>query len=138
VTPLYPWLEESWSKRRPERPLARLWLPGEDDMAPVAGGPPGVETILLFAREEPLPDNVNLEERFSGLTKQKAPAFRGAVWLENGETVRDEEDRGPILLGQSKQARDLMSQLRQRLRGGVSDLFLYSRTVCFSRADEGR
>src|SRR5437773_2680275 len=54
ATPLYPWLEEDWSKRPREQARDRFALPeGDLSVAPLGPGPAGMETLLLLARAEP-------------------------------------------------------------------------------------
>jgi hypothetical protein len=103
--------------------------------APLGPGPSGVEALLLLAREEPLPAGVDLVPRFAGLPRQAGldplqPPV--AVWLENGEPVRDEPERAPINLGQTQALEDPVWRARALLRDGLRPLFPYTRAVCFT------
>jgi hypothetical protein len=90
-----------------------------------------METLVLLARESPLPRDVDLEKLLGKLGPQAMPDELAVAWFEDGEVVRDEPERAPNL-GKSQASSNplLRTQglLRQRLRG----LFAYSRAVSFA------
>ncbi|HJT76245.1 MAG TPA: protein kinase, partial [Gemmataceae bacterium] len=136
ATPVYPWRDENWHDRpADEQPVRRLVLPGEDtDAAPLGGSPPGVEAILLLAREERLPPAADaaLAATFADLPKQaRLPDLRAAAWFENGELVRDEGDRGAMQIGRAEAADDPVLRVQRLLRGRLGRLFPYTRAVCY-------
>src|SRR4051794_20096954 len=98
AAPLYPWTDSNWNFRPPEeRRVQRLSLPEtENSIAPLGGGPAGIETLMLLARDEPLPADADPAALFTGLPVQKAIDTHAAAWFENGQLVRNEVDRGPI------------------------------------------
>ena len=59
---------------------------------PLPKGKAGMESLLFFVRSVPLPSNVNLREKLSGLPVQDSSIFQ-VVWLENGTEVKNEPDR---------------------------------------------
>jgi hypothetical protein len=95
----------------------------------------GIQSLLLLARDEPLPADEDLAKRFAGLPKQSGLdplRTRAAAWFEDGEPVRDEPDRAPINLGQTQSIEDPVGRTRTLLRGELRPLFPYTRAVCFT------
>jgi hypothetical protein len=136
ATPIYPWRDEDWNDRpEAEEKRDRLTLPeGPDvDVAPLPPGASGVESLLLLARDEPLPRSENLAGLFAGLPEQTGlPAdARAAAWFENGELLRNEADRSPIQIGKARPSDDPVLRTQALLRGKLKPLFPYSRAVCF-------
>jgi serine/threonine protein kinase len=132
ATPLFPWEDEDWNKRPVEKPRTRLSLPeGEGQVAPIGGGPRGIESLLLLARETPLPADANLPAIFAGLPRQERPDVAASAWFENGELVRNELDRGAVKLGQAAASDDPILRTQALLRTKLNELFPYTRAVCF-------
>jgi hypothetical protein len=101
VTPVYPWKGGKWPDRpEGERKRRRLSLPEESARGggeggwEVAEGPPGMETMVLLAREEPLPRALDLAGLLGRLPPQRQQGRRSVVWFENGEVVVHEPERG--------------------------------------------
>jgi hypothetical protein len=138
--PIYPW-ESPDEQRHPtwkewptrEEPLKVLVLPKppqvHEDLGP---GASGMEAILLLAREQPLPRDLDLAALFGGLPKQDEEGLRAAVWLEGGEEVQDEPDRGAIRLGPQRKIDALVDWVKGRMRRELPPLFPYTRAVCYS------
>jgi hypothetical protein len=140
ATPLYPWENFDWQKR-PKREEARDRLsepPDEEGMTRLAAGPPGVETLLLLARAEPLTaeEHATLFEMFrKPQVRRPLPDLHVAVWLENGERTTDDRERGPPVMHLTESSADPELQVKglaRRLRGMVA----YSRALCFG--NEGK
>jgi hypothetical protein len=132
VHPLYPWKPDDW-KGRParERPVRRLRRPEAlDDCYEVPKGTPGMETLVLLARETPLPPGVDLEAELGKLPKQTAQGRRATVWFENGEEVRDE----PAYRGRFdiKRRHDPVLLTQERIRTRLQRYFTYTRAVSFA------
>src|SRR5262249_27600485 len=96
-------------------------------------GPSGVESLLLMAREEPLPATEDLPALFAGLPKQQGlPDARARAWFEDGELVRHEPHRGPVRVGQGDPQEDPVVQAQALLRDRLRPLFPSTRAVCFA------
>ncbi|MCY2995040.1 MAG: protein kinase [Planctomycetota bacterium] len=96
--PVYPWTPGDWTSRPArETPLERLALPAAVDEGWPLHGPRGMETLLLLARDQPLPAAVQLDVLFANLPRQSCQDPQALVWFENGRPVAAAEDglRGP-------------------------------------------
>ena len=89
------------------------------------------ETLMVLARDEPLPLDADLPGRIGPLPPQKA-ADLGAAWFENGALVQNEAHRGPIRLDQAVATDNPAVQTQQVLRVKLADFFRYSRAVSFA------
>ena len=95
--PVYPWSPGDWTRiAGPVEPKQSLSLPETPDRGwPMQGGP-GMETLLLLARETPLPPSVPLEELFAGLPAQTMQNDQSLVYLDRGLILVDKAtDRAP-------------------------------------------
>ena len=141
TAPLWPWLTPdpnrppAWTDPRgPELPRTTLMLPGDltpgKDLMPLGESPPGVEALLLLARDTVLSSDEAAELARLLAPQKRRPAKDGemAVWLENGERVKDAE-RAP-LLGKSQASLDAEEQVRTVMRQ-IHERFGYVRGVCF-------
>jgi serine/threonine protein kinase len=149
ATPLWPWLSPdrerlaTWTDPRAEElPRDRLTLPrdaySKKDIMPLGEGPPGVETLLLLARDRVLSD-----DDVADLARLLAPQARKpvvdmvlALWLENGDRVLDEANRAPIV-GKGQDTRDVEQQVRTVMRQ-VHERLGYVRGVCFGNLGKGK
>ena len=124
ATPLFPWKNDDWQKRpEQEEPLLE-WV----ESGPLGESPSGIESLLLLAREDPLPRDVDLAALFEGLPKQdRLPHPRARAWFENGELVQ-EKDRGAVQIGRD----DPVGRTQALLRGRLRPLFPFTRAVCFA------
>jgi hypothetical protein len=140
ATPIYPWQDDDWTKRPPdEQAQDRLSLPEKaGELAPLAPGPAGIETVLLLARETALTnaENTALPGLLTGLARAEVTNLRAAAWFEDGQllTAQREPDRGPIRIGQAQAGPDPVLQTQALLQAKLRPLFRYSRTVCFGNA----
>ncbi|NQU23408.1 MAG: protein kinase [Candidatus Nealsonbacteria bacterium] len=95
ASPVYPWAPGDWASRpEKEEPVASISLPDGRSTGWPMQGPSGMETLVLLARETPLPADVQLQELFSGFPIQKIQDPRAIVWLDKGEIV-DTVERKP-------------------------------------------
>jgi hypothetical protein len=133
AVPVYPWRGGDWKRLPAEQaPRRRFSLPPEEGAGnPLSEGSSGVEALVLLAREEPLADG-DLSGRFVGWRPQDAPGLRAALWLENGEEVWHERERGSIKVGDPRKIDDPLMRLKALLMGELKALFPYTRAVCFS------
>jgi len=135
VGPVYPWVKGDWGRRREERPRDELSLPEEDagGVYPVDPGEPGMETLLLLAREAPLPADVDLAKVLAGLGKQdrrNQDELGEVAWFENGMLVKDDPDRAANLKEISPASNPVL-RLQGELKRRLGGQFAYTRAVTF-------
>lgn len=100
VWPVYPWEGGNWENRPAiETPRTRLSVPPKLDEGLELGGPPGMETFVLLARESPLPRDGQTESWLRGLPLQPQPyqSQLALVEFDVGQVVETSPtlDRGP-------------------------------------------
>ncbi|HET6323186.1 MAG TPA: protein kinase [Planctomycetaceae bacterium] len=87
--PVYPWKPGHWEAlTTPEKPTNRLKFPpdaGGSEWGYTVQGGAGMETLVLLARDTPLPPGVVLKDLFADLPAQPIQNGQLLVWLENGE-----------------------------------------------------
>jgi hypothetical protein len=136
VTPVYPWdAKAGWGSRpAKEEPVGVVSLPpsaGNRYTAPDAQ--PGVATIVLFARPEPLdvPDE-EVRKWFEGLADLPLPAGgeQAAVWFDNYVEVRD-PDR-PRTFGEVG-SDDAFARWQGQLQKVLGDKAAFQTAVSFAR-----
>ncbi len=98
AAPVYPWTPGQWGTRpAQEERVSRLDLPANPTKGyTIKGDQEGMETLVLLARDEPLPaDEAALRGDLSGLPPQRPVQGDGcaAVWFENGRVVENDPDR---------------------------------------------
>jgi serine/threonine protein kinase len=136
VSPIYPWRPGHW-KDRPavEKPVQSLRRPEPlDEFYTIEPGVPGMETIVLLARETPLEPAVDLRVELGPLPRQVGQSLRATAWFENGEVVRTEKERGSNFDATKRD--DPVLETQQRIREVQREYFTYSRAVSF--ANQGR
>src|SRR5262249_18215298 len=127
ATPLFPWVNEDWKNRPAELPRMRLHLPeAAGKAAPIGGAPRGIGSLLILARDTPLPADVDLQAVFAGLPQQMRADVAASAWFENGEVVRNEVDRGAVKLGQAVETQDPILRTQALLRTRLKELFPYT------------
>jgi hypothetical protein len=84
ITPLYPWVPGEWDKRPREVRTNQVNLPEAVDQGWSMEGASGMESLLLLARDEPLPADVDLKQMLLGLPKLPLQDPRTLVWFTNG------------------------------------------------------
>jgi hypothetical protein len=139
--PVYPWKPGKWVRPAgPEKPVDHVQLPEVVDGV-VKGweveGPPGMETLILLARESPLPPEVDLRELFSGLPRQTEQTPRALVWFADWNLVPREDQhehehvRGPQFFN-PQAIEDPVLQTETLLRQRLSRYFAMMRAVSFA------
>jgi predicted Ser/Thr protein kinase len=149
AAPLYPWEDRDWSKRPAhERKVTATELPDIiDKVWEIPASPPGLETLVLLAREDsPLPreEDSKLAAGLSGTLVSLSPKMKKAVWIEDGEEVvfdtaggskKEQGNNGLLTRGiPSKEARksdDAVLGIRRLLQEKVQPLGSYSQAVLF-------
>jgi predicted Ser/Thr protein kinase len=131
--PVYPWSLGHWEERpADEKPVDHLSLPANPTESwPVESATAGMETLLLLAREEPLPRTVDLQGLLSGLPPQTMQSARAAVWFENGEVVQHEATRAPNFFN-VKKIDDPVLRAQHYLHKTLGPYCAYSRAVSFA------
>src|SRR5262249_20248136 len=116
AVPIYPW-GKHWNWPVAERPVDRLSLPASGQRWPIKAGGPGMETLLLLARETPWPRDVDWRTLLDGLPPPAMQDPSSVVWFRNWAVVHD-EDRGPNLFEERPGDPLLVTQakLRERLQ----------------------
>ncbi len=138
VQPVYPWRPGHWEDRpSQEAPLDRLRRPEAlDEFFAVEPGTAGMQTLVLLARQTPLPSAVDLRAELGPLPRQTEQDLRAAVWFENGVAVQDETGRRALRFD-VKKVEDPVLVAQQRLRELQRRCgFALTRAVSF--ADRGR
>jgi hypothetical protein len=136
VLPVYPWRPGHWEDRpAEERPAARLRRPEALDLFyQVKKGTPGMETLVLLARETPLPREVDLRAELGRLPRPAAQELKATAWFENGAPVRNRRGREGFFDVTRRQDPVLLTQ--QRIREKLKDHFSYVLAVSF--ANQGK
>jgi serine/threonine-protein kinase len=142
VGPVYPWLKGDWGRRGPEEPERELHLPQKDGQWkwwPMGDGPGGLETLVLLARDEPLPSEADLKKELAGLGRHPLadPEGLSVAWFENGALVRDEPLRAPILTD-VRDGSSPLERVNREVQRRVGRYFTYSRAVTFGCLAEGK
>jgi hypothetical protein len=146
--PLYPWQGGRWEAYRDAGRVERLFLPppGPDGTyCPwTLTGPAGVETLLLLAHADPLPDSMvrKLSGRLSGFGPLGTVAdlldpargywftCREEEWARGTKTVPGSDPRGVDFGG--PRIRDPIFQIHSLVRDRLGDRFHLIRAVSFA------
>jgi hypothetical protein len=134
VGPIYPWVEGHWDRRpAQEATIDQLDLPPKADKAwEIPPGAPGLEAVVLLAREEsPLPREVDLARLLGGSPAPPRLTLATAVWIENGrEVILDQQNRA-ALSPKTRTSDDPVLRLRRRLQEAVQPLGDYYQAILF-------
>jgi hypothetical protein len=131
--PLYPWQPGSWVQRpATEQPVDHVWLPEDPEGGwPVGAGERGMETLMLLARETPLPGEVDLAALLAGMPRPREQNLGAAVWFENGEVVRNVPERG-FASFDAERINDPVLRTQELLRHKLWPHFSYSYAVSYA------
>jgi hypothetical protein len=134
VAPIHPWAPGHWDRRPAQEMKAdRLDLPPPADKAwEIPAGDPGLEAVVLVAREQsPLPREVDLARLLGGSPAPRRLSLATAVWIENGrEVILDQQDRAAPS-PKARRSDDPVLRLRRLLQEQVQPLGDYSQAVLF-------
>jgi serine/threonine protein kinase len=136
VQPVYPWRPGHWESRPPhEEPVQRLRRPEQlDRFYKISRGPPGMETLVLLARETPLPREVDLRAELGDLPQPRAQNLQAAAWFHNGVPVRNRRNRAGSF--DETQRDDPVLVTQEHIRARLGKYFPYTLAVSF--ANRGR
>jgi serine/threonine protein kinase len=94
AAPIYPWEPGKWLALPAHQSAVQgVNLPSVADEGWPIRGPGGMETLLLLARTEPLPENFDLATQLAGLPSQPMVDEHSLVWFDNGKLVTKEQDQ---------------------------------------------
>ncbi len=133
--PVFPWQPGQWKQRSAkESPASRLSLPETADQGWPMKGPAGMETLMLLARESPLPDDVDLARLLAGLPKAPMQDPRSLVCFADGQMVTrlQDADRGPNFSG-PQQIDDPVLQIQREIQKKLGPLFQLNQAVSFAK-----
>jgi serine/threonine protein kinase len=132
ITPLYPWLEQDFSKLPAEVPVeSELHDPPQRDKGWPVEGPSGLETILMLARRTPLPPGTDLTAETGTLPPSPLrDPLEIAVRGFDADQPVDAMDRG-INRGPGKEAQQIDEPLLQLLEK-LRPYFEFTRAVRFA------
>jgi serine/threonine protein kinase len=129
--PVYPWKKGDWGTRPDkEERVASLSLPETPDEGWDLGGGPGMETLILLARDEPLRREFSLKDLFASLGPQPIQDVRSLVWLDQGEVSQD-KTRAPKFIETSR-IDDPFLKTQRILSEKLKPLFPLVRAVSFA------
>lgn len=134
VWPVYPWQAGSWAERPDtESPVDHVVLPQHLDEGWPMGGRPGMETLLLLARDKPLPADVDLKKLCGDIPPQPMQDAKSLVEFDKGQVVTNERNRsrGPQFFN-PEQIDDPVLQAQQRLAERLEQHFRLVRAVSFA------
>jgi hypothetical protein len=140
ASPLFPWRKYDWADLPPESPTDSVNLPEDPtkDAAPLTPSPPGIEALILLARETALTpaEHGALVTRFRGKVVQqqdRLSLLKGVVLLSatGAEQFTVVEDRGRPELAESLRVEDPVEQIRRLLRAQLKDGFDDAGAVCY-------
>jgi hypothetical protein len=136
--PVYPWTLGDWN-RRPviESPTARISLPERGDMGwPIEGGP-GIETLVVLARDTPWPNASDLPLLLAGLTNR--PSQANTTFVEfDGESLLNRRGRGSRspMLSAPQPIDDSLLKAHQVVAQKLAPHFRVIRAVTFANRGE--
>jgi hypothetical protein len=134
VAPIHPWAPGHWDRRPAEEVKKdQLDLPLKAEQAwEIPVGRPGLETIVLLAREEsPLPREVDLSKLAIGLPLLTHRTPDAAVWIENGREVTLDQQGRAAPNSKTRKSDDPVLRIRRILRDKVQPLGGYTQAVLF-------
>jgi hypothetical protein len=130
--PVYPWKPGDWAPFKHEQRTANISLPEPVDGGwPMEGGP-GMETLVLLGRDEPI-SAVAIQDLFGDLPKQRLQNSRSLVWFDQGQFSR-EKTRSPQFFN-VEDLNDPILTTQRRLSERFQPYFPLFRAVSF--ANEG-
>ena len=138
VLPVYPWEPGDWNKLPQQpKPVDTLRLPETADEGWPVTGAGGMETLMLLARESPLPPNFKLRDLLGDLPQQSMQSNRSIAWFADGKLVLKPQDgsreRAPNFFN-PQQIDDPVLRTQRLLQQRLSPHFTTIRAVSFAHA----
>jgi hypothetical protein len=138
AAPVYPWTPGHWGQRpESEGPSKRVSLPTAEDRGWKMQGPSGMETLMLLARDRPLPREVELKEYFADLSPTNLPNPRALVCFAQGRPITPAVDpkRGPSFFD-TKQIDDPVLTTQRLIQERLNQFFPLIRAVSVASVGE--
>ncbi len=97
-------------------------------------GPEGMDTLVLLARDTPLPKDVDLDKLLSGLKKVPKHDPRAVIWYENGVVIDGSRDtlRGPPDISKTFEINDPLLHNQRIIAARLRPYFPLIRAVSFA------
>lgn len=132
VLPIHPWKPGDWERPPTEARVQRVALPEDPDAGWPLKGSSGLETVLLLARDEPLPADFDLRDMFSGLARPVIDQGGFAIWFGEGAASRTVQsvDRGPDF-GEVIRHQEALAEMHRRIRERLEPYFRLHEGVSF-------
>ena len=140
ASPLYPWRPGDWTARAAmETPATRVSLPERPDDGWPIEGPGGMETLVLLARREPMPADLDLAAMLAGLPGQPALDNRALAWFDNGRLItrRTDSVRG-LGLDKERQIHDTILETQRIIQERLGPHFSLIRAVSVASSGGGK
>ena len=136
VQPVYPWKLGQWEQRpATEVSVSRVELPERVDQgSPVLPGRPGMESVILLARDTPLPPDVDLAELLTDLPTVPIPQEQShrVTHFLSGKAVTREQDRERGIGFAPEDLADPVRTLHQQIIERLKEHFTLVRGVSFA------
>jgi serine/threonine protein kinase len=136
--PWYPWQPGKWGTRpNVESPVRSLSLPTDPKNGwEILGPNAGMNALVMLARETPLDlTDDALKAMLAGVRAQRpSPSQHAAIWLENGQEVRDEPDRKRTFGTEEKALDSPIARMQAMIRDKLQPHADYTRAVMFAKA----
>jgi hypothetical protein len=139
ASPLFPWPPGRWSERpKKETPFDRVSLPEPINQGWPVEGPAGMETLVLLARNDPLPPDVHLAQLLADLPKQPARDPHAVLWFAEGRSIGKGGVSRGLALSDPKPIDDPQLKMQQLLWKRLGRYFPVQRAVSMAADTEKR
>jgi serine/threonine protein kinase len=138
LSPVYPWAPGDWTERpADEVPIQSLSLPKDVEQGWPMTGPAGMESLVLLARDSPLPSSIDLRDLLGQFPVQRMHHPQALVWFHDGVMTMPDQDvvRGPKFFD-PQGLHDPLLQTHQTVAKKLRALFGVIRAVSFANYGE--
>lgn len=137
--PVYPWVPGDWMRTAsPDVKVDELRLPPKIDEAWPMGGDPGMESLLLLVRTEPLPGDFDLSALLRDLPTTRTVTKSTPLWFSDFEPLVASTNglRAPNF-SETAQIDDAVLKSQRLLQERLGKHFQVVRSVSFSNSGTG-
>ncbi|MFV1964563.1 MAG: serine/threonine protein kinase [Pirellulaceae bacterium] len=134
VAPVYPWISGDWSRRAMlEEPVEQIALPAAGDRAwTVQEGPGGVESVVVLARDAPLPQDFDIRKELGDLQPQTDPCDLKFLELKNGRFRRGQAgNTRSVNLKKTESIHDAVLANQQQIADRLGEHFSFHYSIHF-------